>query len=803
VTSTELGYLTGTTSNIQAQINAIIAGSSVSLSGNNVWTSAGSNTFNGPVTLSGQITGSPLSDFYGAMVKSTSSQSPGLALFKGSNYHGSLYAYTSGTDKLMALTGTGGSLIYGNGTYVGLPAPTTAFNNFELAKNLYQTGQLFTVGGVVTTYYPILIDTSPSWATAGKAYFGINRGSVHMDEPPTGKGGFTSWFEVHSSNWGNGADFLNYNIINSSGWTYERWIAGIQADNRQPYYIVWVRGASSYYFTGIGCNLLNGNPTGSNISISPNYPTYPYNLYTSQTTINNGFDYYSISKNGVNKTYSYGGSLGINGRVPDTAYALDVAGIIRSDSRGLFGYQPNSKSGVFLDNEDAYGNAPCIQAVSSTFGAQTLAINPAGGYVGIGVKTPAWKLTVYGDVSDTVGGVATTTQNANAHGYTAFLLATDTPSAGAIFKNGSTRTADGGVNTMTVRNDGGTLRLMNNFNNSLTITGNGQYVDSAGDYTNSFVVRTSWPSICFNGDNTTGRTWCILNGANGAGIGQGNLGIWDNTAGTYRWAVDKDGRFIFGNPNTLGTQNVSVAKMTMVDAGSGAWNPGTRAYGQGFCITQDNSYSRYTAGLTMSYSGLDYGWINSLAPGVAWKDLTLAGNNVYMCAGGVVGAVGYTWGWQNVSDERCKREINPLKTSRSLERVLNAKPIYYKRAYTEAEDGTPVSDDVKESINIGLSAQDCLNYNPHCVGKWMDTSSKPKDASEDWKGDERYSIDYQNWTIHTIGACQQLHKMIESQKETIETLQNKLTQTETALADYIKLTDERLNKLASLFLSRE
>jgi hypothetical protein len=74
--------------------------------------------------------------------------------------------------------------------------------------------------------------------------------------------------------------------------------------------------------------------------------------------------------------------------------------------------------------------------------------------VGIGA-TPSYKLHVEG----TADNVISYTRNLQASGYVASYWGTDQASVGVIFKNGSGRTPDGGANTMTVRNDGGDLRL--------------------------------------------------------------------------------------------------------------------------------------------------------------------------------------------------------------------------------------------------------------------------------------------------------------------------------------------------------
>lgn len=62
-------------------------------------------------------------------------------------------------------------------------------------------------------------------------------------------------------------------------------------------------------------------------------------------------------------------------------------------------------------------------------------------------------------------------------------------------------------------------------------------ITSTNDYTNSLVINTTWPSIHLDGTGTTSRSWSILNGGPGAGVGQGNFGIFDITSGAYRFSI--------------------------------------------------------------------------------------------------------------------------------------------------------------------------------------------------------------------------------------------------------------------------
>ena len=91
---------------------------------------------------------------------------------------------------------------------------------------------------------------------------------------------------------------------------------------------------------------------------------------------------------------SASGNIGIGTNDPLQG-KLQVAG------RVMIGYIPNSKKGILIDNEDAYGTNPAIQAVSNILGVSNLSINPSGGNVGIGTIDPKCSFYNYG--SGTVG----------------------------------------------------------------------------------------------------------------------------------------------------------------------------------------------------------------------------------------------------------------------------------------------------------------------------------------------------------------------------------------------------------------
>jgi hypothetical protein len=119
----------------------------------------------------------------------------------------------------------------------------------------------------------------------------------------------------------------------------------------------------------------------------------------------------------------------------------------------------------------------------------------------------------------------------------------------------------GGNSPITVWNDNGNVGI-----GTVTPTGRLTVSSTTANYENSLVVNTAWPSITLSGTNTTNRTWSVLNGGPGAGIGVGNFGIFDVTAGAYRFNIDSAGRIGIGNQSPI--YNLDVAGNMRVSNGN-------------------------------------------------------------------------------------------------------------------------------------------------------------------------------------------------------------------------------------------
>ena len=169
-----------------------------------------------------------------------------------------------------------------------------------------------------------------------------------------------------------------------------------------------------------------------------------------------------------------------------------------------------------------------------------------------------------------------------------------------------------------------------------------------------------------------------------------------------------------------------------------------------------------------------------------------------------------------VSDEREKEDIQPLKTTSSLKRVLALRPAHYRRRYC-AE--TP--DHIKQERCIGFVAQEVQQSNAHTVKEWNKAVSTEEDPNPE--PDMRLGIDYNDYIVHLCGAVQEVVKQLDEQRKRVETLEarnqvleahareqekekaERLATMEAReeimvkeFAEYKRITDERFDKIAQL-----
>ena len=204
------------------------------------------------------------------------------------------------------------------------------------------------------------------------------------------------------------------------------------------------------------------------------------------------------------------------------------------------------------------------------------------------------------------------------------------------------------------------------------------------------------------------------------------------------------------------------------------------------------AFNNQSSGLGIGYDNTyNPGHVRLLAhaPGSQWKEMHY-GAHIH---------VFWTFGWQlcgyinsggfvSLSDGRVKRDVRPIKTARSLERILRARPVTYHRIVPD--DDKMIPDSERLHNHIGLIAQDVREFNPHAVD---DSASNVKQ--------EYLGIRYNDFVIHLIGAVQELSAKIASTEAKLASTDEKLASTEAKLASTEAKLVSTEAKLASLQLS--
>jgi hypothetical protein len=518
-----------------------------------------------------------------------------------------------------------------------------------------------------------------------------------------------------------------------------------------------------------------------------------------------------------------GGNVGIGSTGAESIFQVSRSITANNDYSLMLNFQ-NSNPAYF-----DWAIGPYIASGSAMFAIR-------GGADGFSSLSNLVTLSASGDmsISGTFSASSSRTVNPTASAWVEHRWVTDSAAVGVIFKNGSTRSADGGVNTMTVRNDGGDIRLMNN-GGGITISGSGAslvsnlgnvdinhyygdisyngwlYIRSAlGLYWSNYGRGLVSPEQASNSYGTV-STWGT--GRNGwAGYSIGSKCSWMSNGAGFGLHNNDDTWCFYndGGPNRIQMFRTGNGGMTWyrnekpsTNAGPGSWaETGCHV----FCNSPNFSYSMPGVGIA-SFSNAYGGGLISLAPGVQWNWMIYAAAYHEFQTYGTTSTYVTNTGFYHSSDGRGKHSVKDLKTNRSLERILKTRTVQYKKLHDP--DNELVPDDERDAVHIGFIAQEQRDVNPHCVKAFRQKRSKPvkkckhpehdPTETDDEKkqgnkpvndddgielGEERYAVNYGDYVIHLVGAVQELHKRNEKQQEEIDQLK-----------DYVKQQNEVLKQI--------
>ena len=177
-----------------------------------------------------------------------------------------------------------------------------------------------------------------------------------------------------------------------------------------------------------------------------------------------------ISISDINKNlYITSGNVGISTSTP--AHTLDVNGGVRSTHFTTTNALATNVSSGTLNLSTGLTAGTILATTSISSGGVNATNSTVTNFVATSITAgPIYSINNV----NAAQGIVLQNTNSGSSAYSSLTFVTDQVNNFNIFKNSTTRTVDGGVNTVTMRNDGGPIRLQSN-------TGLGIWVGSTGN----------------------------------------------------------------------------------------------------------------------------------------------------------------------------------------------------------------------------------------------------------------------------------------------------------------------------------
>ena len=405
-----------------------------------------------------------------------------------SSYSGSLSAPISGNAMTIysgdMITSNWGNTVTASQLYLraGSVVDTTSTSSNKTSTN-YQGGSVYIMSGSASLY-----NTSVSTTTyvAGDIILTTGTGSLGKSSPAPSSGamalgydqerfrisGVTGYVGIGTSAAASNLHVYKTNVYTSYlttpsasqviigggsyGTSYGRLYLGNAADQNGQ--VSMIQSSVSTLGVDTGSALLL-NPLGGNIGVGTSYSQ-------------------------LNKLMLYGGNTICGLSVGDhTTNAMKYIGIT-SYNNGTSTGAGSGFSGIILGGPNDGGTSGYMSFSTHNYGVSSgerMRITKEG-YVGIGTATPSNTFHVYSSVAGE-GGMRVQNFNSGSGSYSILRVQNDNPSSTCnLFLNSSTRSADGGANTATLRNDVGALRLQSSSGKGITVDTSGNVTFDNGGY---------------------------------------------------------------------------------------------------------------------------------------------------------------------------------------------------------------------------------------------------------------------------------------------------------------------------------
>jgi hypothetical protein len=340
------------------------------------------------------------------------------------------------------------------------------------------------------------------------------------------------------------------------------------------------------------------------------------------------------------------------------------------------------------------------------------------GNIGINTTSPTTRLHVTDNISGE-NNIRIQNSNTGSSATAALRLTNNSGNDTLMFLNGSARTADGGANTCTIRNDAGALRLQGSGSTN-TI-----YLPSSST---NVGINTTSPRSNLEITQTSTTTGLMLFSGNDTGVNRIIFNHSDTSSNYQKVSIETQA----SGTNQFGRGNFSIRVNTAGDATNTAAGD-TRFFIHG----------------TSGNVG-----IMTTVP----TDFLQVSNVMVMASNGNLTCTGDVFAFGTISDERLKTNITSINSENALDTVKQLNPV------TFTWKDTIFNQQKRNKNDVGFIAQEVEKLIPYAVGDYREIET----------GEFYKNMRHERIIPYLTAAIQTLTSRLEESERQITILQDKL-----------------------------